>query len=675
MSALLALVRRTFAAAAFVALACVGSSSVASAAQHPRPAVFRVGGAVKKITPPVPVFSGGFGLSPPITKLHDPLTVRAFYVASRKHAVAVVTVDAQGYFASYQESRALGITDERATAAHRISALRGRPKMGQGDIVVQATHTHAGPTLEGIWGPSPRVYLKLVHDRVVAALVAAARSARPAYLQSQTYDASRLDTHVIDTDSYPGWANDGQLTVLRGVDLRARATIATFASVSVHGAHVKGDSEKFLSADYFGQASRSLQHKLGGVAVVGPATLGRQESPVEVTDVPTMRWFARIVENYVERALGGARFVTDPTVRAAETFVQVPATNAALLGLNRAWSLPDDQKQQEAQSTGIYPIDRDDNPPYLDGNTLGTWLTALRIGRSLYVSMPGEPFPEVSHSLRLHIRGAQSVTLISKGQDDLGYFYPSWVYPFTGAYGSDHHIFNVAPQAGDQFIEGQLGLAPKVGFSTTPYVPPEQKTTEFGRDTQPGLEALAAPFSIDAARGGRGRLVFEAIYSPPKGSSSRPQGDRVHWSFGDGTTAATGFLDTGQDYGQGGLGPVGKVRMAHGLSLGTHRVVVSAVNGDGQPAQWRLPVHVWPRLRVKIVVRHLFGSVYRLTAVRHGGAPPALAWFWRFGDGRRFQGRTLIRRLSSGPARHVSLVLVDSTGSTGKASRRVGASG
>src|SRR5436305_8688233 len=280
----------------FVLLASV--PAVASA--RARPAVFRVGAAVRRIPPVVPLFSGGFGLSPPIRREHDPLTVRAFYVAGRHHAVAFATVDAQGYFASYQESPSIGITDERATAARAISALPGAPRMAQGDIIVQATHTHAGPTLEGIWGPSPRVYLQLVHDRIVQALVAAARRARPAYVQAATVDANRLDTHLIDTDSYPGWANDGQLSILRGLDPRTRATIATFASVSVHGAHVKGDSARVLSADYFGWVARALERKLGGVAVVGPATLGRQESPVEVTDVPTMQWFGRAVENYVE---------------------------------------------------------------------------------------------------------------------------------------------------------------------------------------------------------------------------------------------------------------------------------------------------------------------------------------------------------------------------------------
>ena len=36
--------------------------------------------------------------------------------------------------------------------------------MKASDIIVQSTHGHAAPTLEGIWGPSPVPYLKLVHD-------------------------------------------------------------------------------------------------------------------------------------------------------------------------------------------------------------------------------------------------------------------------------------------------------------------------------------------------------------------------------------------------------------------------------------------------------------------------------------------------------------------------------
>src|SRR5207237_9384831 len=91
-----------------------GVPAIASA--RARPAVFRVGAAVRAIPPRVPLFSGGFGLSPPIKKEHDPITVRAFYVAGQRHAVPFVTVDAHGYFASYQESPTIGITHAPATA-------------------------------------------------------------------------------------------------------------------------------------------------------------------------------------------------------------------------------------------------------------------------------------------------------------------------------------------------------------------------------------------------------------------------------------------------------------------------------------------------------------------------------------------------------------------------------
>src|SRR3954454_1882812 len=110
----------------------LGSAAVAialyltcAACAHAAPPVFRVGAAKQSIAPPVPVFSGGFSLSPPISRMRDPLEVRAFYVSNGRHAIAIATVDAQGYFSSYQEGAALGITGERAEAARVISAAGG----------------------------------------------------------------------------------------------------------------------------------------------------------------------------------------------------------------------------------------------------------------------------------------------------------------------------------------------------------------------------------------------------------------------------------------------------------------------------------------------------------------------------------------------------------------------
>jgi hypothetical protein len=113
----------------------------APAAAAPKPALFKVGAAVENTDPTTdPVYSGGFGLSDPITKVHDPLEVRAFYVSNGKHAVAVAVVDAQAWFAAYQDKPDYGITSARETAAAAISEAGG-PKMTAADIIVQSTHT------------------------------------------------------------------------------------------------------------------------------------------------------------------------------------------------------------------------------------------------------------------------------------------------------------------------------------------------------------------------------------------------------------------------------------------------------------------------------------------------------------------------------------------------------
>ena len=68
-----------------VVVGCVAVLVCAATAQA-RPALFRAGAAARSINPPMPVYSGGFSLSPPITKVHDPLQVRAFYVSNGRRA-------------------------------------------------------------------------------------------------------------------------------------------------------------------------------------------------------------------------------------------------------------------------------------------------------------------------------------------------------------------------------------------------------------------------------------------------------------------------------------------------------------------------------------------------------------------------------------------------------------
>lgn len=612
---------------AALTLACASAALVAApAVAAPAPALFHVGAAVQSLDPNlagVDVYAGGFGASPPIRTMHDPVEVRAFYVSNGQHAVAIAVVDAQAYFAAYQEGADYGISSVRAAAASELH-------MSPNDIIVQATHTHAGATLEGIWGPVPLPYLKLVHDQAVKAIVDAAHNAQDANLQVGTYDAPWIDN--IDnnqTDSYPGWAQDGQVSVLRAVTPDGKP-IATFDSVPAHGDIVEGSSLKQLSADYFGVVRTKLDERLGGINVVGPGTLGREETPVQVGGLADAAWFGGVVTSIVGKAITDAHWITDPTVSSANTFTQVAGTNPLLLALVAANHLPDAQKTQMWQTTSdvqsSYPIDRQDTPPYQTGGVIGTDLTALRIGKTVILSMPGEPFPEIRYAIADATTGADHVIALSKGQDDWGYFYPAWTWGFTSLYDSDHNIFNVAPQAGDQIILDQAANVRTLGFPVDTAVG-KPLPTRWEQALRPGVQAMADPTWGDAdAASGKLAVTFTAIYNQafvydrpglPGGDKAKP----VHVDFGDGTSA-----DVAGDKRQ---------QFTHDYEPGTYTATFTALAQDGNTATWQTIVTVHPPLQASIEPD---GTSWR--AHVEGGDGDALSYEWTYADGTKAYGPT-----------------------------------
>lgn len=626
----------------------------------PRPALFHVGAAVENTNPlpGVPVYSGGFGLSDPITKVHDPLQVRAFYVSNGKHAVAIAVLDAQAWFAAYQDKPDYGITDVRDQAAAAISKAGG-PKMTPADIIVQSTHTHAGPTLEGIWGPVPASYLKLVHDQAIKALSEAAANAQPAYLRIGTYDAPWLDNiDTQQTDAYPGWAQDGQVSVLRAVS-PAGASVASFVSVPAHGDIVCGSCDKQLSADYFGFVRTALDERLGGINVVGPATLGREETPVQVGGLGPSQWFSGVVESIVGQAIDRGHWITNDTVASVNDFLEVPAHNAALLALNAAWKLPESGRQAETSASGIYPIARSMDPPYLIGNAIGADVTAVRIGDNAFLSMPGEPFPEVRAALQNAATGVDTIVALSKGQDDWGYFYPAWTWGFTSLYPSDHNTYNVAPQAGDQVILQQADNMRALGFTVDQAVG-MPLPTRWEQALRPGVQAMASPTWGDAdAHSGTLPVTFTAIYDQAW-LGGAPLSGPVRVDFGDGTSTTT------DDNGKPLTGDK-RVRFTHDFAPGDYTVHFTAVDQNGQIATWQVVVRVYPPLLPRITAQALGDGTYRFTGHARGGDGRRLAWQWSFPDGSSAGGQTVTHRFAPGDVKHATLTVADGTTMTASA--------
>jgi hypothetical protein len=367
-----------------------------------------------------------------------------------------------------------------------------------------------------------------------------------------------------------------------------------------------------------------------------------------------MRWFAGVVTELSVRALAAGRWVADPTVRATESMQTIAGTNAALLALVAAWSLPEEQRRQEASASGIYPIDRAVTPPWLTGAAIGTPLTALRIGGLVFLSMPGEPFPEVRFSIRNGARDPQLIVALSKGQDDLGYFYPAFDYGFTFAYPSDHGTYNVAPQMGDQVIQWQLANIARLGYRTDPAAPLPAEAS-YDQGLRPGLQALASPARGAVGRDGRFTTTLQAIYAPAAFGGS-PMAGKVHWDFGDGTSADTRagtFGDEGRN----------APRFTHAFPAGRHTVKLAAHDTGGHTATWKLDVVAYARLRARACRIAVSGRTWTLRARSRGGDGHVLAWRWRFSDGTSASGREVVHRFKGTKKPKATLTVTDGTGS------------
>jgi hypothetical protein len=129
----------------------------------------RVGFGAAEITPDAtskPVYIAGFGKNRVAKKVHDPLMARTVVLDDGKRKIALASVDLIGLFYPVVER-----------IRQRVPGIE--------HVVVSSTHNHEGPDTLGLWGPSffqsgvDPAYLKLVEDRIVAALNQAVKGLTP----------------------------------------------------------------------------------------------------------------------------------------------------------------------------------------------------------------------------------------------------------------------------------------------------------------------------------------------------------------------------------------------------------------------------------------------------------------------------------------------------------------
>jgi hypothetical protein len=561
-------------------IAALVAPVAAQAAGHrsARPAIFQVGTAVEDITPAPdhPQYLGGFGqMEAPTNKVHDPLQVRAFAISNGTKLVEFAIVDTQGWFAGYQEGP-YGVTDARQEAAAWLAG-HGHPGTTQADLIVSSTHSHAAPTVMGIWGPTDVAYLKTIHRQTVNALEYAASHMRRAELWTGRADTSDINgTNVSQTDIYDGYDVDADTPFLWARDPKTHETVGVYANVPVHADVACGSCDNQMGADHIGVERIMLGRQLGGTAVVAMGTLGRQESIVQVGRFEYSLDVGRTVTDDILRAMRHPRPITSDRLASAEQYALVPLTNPLLAGL----SYVNLAKPYTCVPEVACTIDRSILPPYVVGPAIGTWFTGFRIGDVAYLSEPGEAFPEVSKAIRDGIQGASAVHVVGMAQDQVGYYFPPEETPATTVDNdSDHLQYNSSLTLADVNVQSAAAIATALGFTGT-YVHPTPMQRDPDARSKPGVQFFAVAPGLSGLHISIASAVNPAKDGAPLDTHDKRGAITFHW--GDGTTS----------YG-GSPGGEGRGRAEHTYAdSGVYTITGTVVDDQGRTRTYKQTIRV-----------------------------------------------------------------------------------
>ncbi len=210
---------------------------------------FRAGAAEVVITPPVGTFLEGYGArTSGSVGVHDDLHARAIVVDDGETQAAIVGCDLVGI--------------DRGLAAAVRQLVQEATGMPAANIMVSATHTHAGPA--GLRADIDAELTDTTARLIASAVLEAHGALRPATVRA---GSGRVDT-VSQNRRHPGWPIDDVLSVLLFESADPHdGIIGSIVNFACH-ATVLYHTNMHISADYPGHVVRTVKGVLGDAPVV-----------------------------------------------------------------------------------------------------------------------------------------------------------------------------------------------------------------------------------------------------------------------------------------------------------------------------------------------------------------------------------------------------------------------
>ncbi len=364
-----------------------------------RPApVFRAGAAEIDVTPTKPMYLDGYyndRLSPAVP---GPLTARASARAPVRPGVALLVGDLIAYYHPW------------------VRQVRAQQQaVPPGNVIICTTHTHSAPCMLGVFGPKDAVdmdYVRWVGERMAEAVTKAAASLQPARV-----GFAEAQLPIDDKGEIPGiarnWHNPGvvdrALLLMRVTTVDGDRPIATVINVGNHP-DVLGIETTRISPDFLSYVYTQVTERLGGPTLVFNRALGGVE-PIgqganELDEaVKHMKRIGGIISNHAIEAARRIAWAENPRINLRRSECRFPILSPAMA---------------KELATGRIPVKTS------DGSTISE-MALVRIGPAQFLTVPGEPHPEVLFKLT-DMMTARYRFVLGMAEDEIGYVVPAELY-------------------------------------------------------------------------------------------------------------------------------------------------------------------------------------------------------------------------------------------------------
>jgi hypothetical protein len=329
----------------------------------------------------------GFQQARPAQSVHDGIFAIAAVLDDGATRVAVVAIDAIGFF-----------YDDVVDVRNRLP-----DDWAIDHTIIASTHNHEVPDLLGLWGPNAATsgvnsdYLALVKNQIIGAIGQAVQQLRPAALHLSKIDIA--DEELV-TDSRRPIVLDPDIRVMRFVSTDGAGTIGTLLSWADHPETVWSQNLE-ITADFPGYFRDGVEHGLrygdrvvregiggiplyingaiGGLMTTDPS-LGVYDPHLDETfTTPThdkARALGYRLADAVLSHLDSESEIVDPSprLRLLKETITVPVTNQGFLAGAQAGLLTHNMAEDGSMTSEV---------------------NLLTLGDAWIVTIPGEIYPEL----------------------------------------------------------------------------------------------------------------------------------------------------------------------------------------------------------------------------------------------------------------------------------------